>query len=542
MKKILIATIFVGLVITGCKEKFLELYPTTQISDNAAFKTPENAMAVLYGIYDNLTEDRLLGAWVTITNEVRADDAFVPVELNWNFWVESFNYTWLASSTRRGSPSIFWQLFYSVIENCNAAINAELPFAGEEKDAYLGEVKVMRALSYFNLVQMFCMPYTYDSGDSPGIPLYTISDVSQMKGRGKVSEVYELIEQDIADAIAGLPLLGGDAGAGATRFTKCFANGLAARVKMAKGEYSAALPYIEDALEDAPTLNTDIADYIRGTYHKGKESIYNIPFNTDDYGIYWGLSSFYDHPEGYGDVFMTSEILSKYSADDVRKNWFITPLFYNLNDPEVNTYFADYLSELYHFEGYLQDSFDEVTYMTDNSTVLNDDLFYPNNENSWSFIRRGHHSIYGKFPRLDAAPGSDPGSVGLGQPSLMRTSELLLMKAECEARTGTGTPAETLYLVQHRASASAVLSTNTGAALIDEIILERRKELVGEGFRFLDILRLGLPLNRPNIVGPNWSAVMSLSPYDPKMIFPIPESELDSNDMLNNEDQNPGYN
>jgi hypothetical protein len=85
------------------------------------------------------------------------------------------------------------------------------------------------------------------------------------------------------------------------------------------------------------------------------------------------------------------------------------------------------------------------------------------------------------------------------------------------------------------------MSTNTGQALIDEVILERRKELAGEGFRFLDILRLGLPLVRPDITGPNWSAVMSLPAYDPKMIYPIPESEIDANDQITAQDQNPAY-
>lgn len=44
--------------------------------------------------------------------------------------------------------------------------------------------------------------------------------------------------------------------------------------------------------------------------------------------------------------------------------------------------------------------------------------------------------------------------------------------------------------------ASYTLSTNTGQALIDEIMVQRRVELWGEGFRFLDLKRLNLPLDR----------------------------------------------
>ena len=45
-----------GVALSGCKEDFLELYPTTEIDENAAFSTQDNAMAVLYGIYDGITD------------------------------------------------------------------------------------------------------------------------------------------------------------------------------------------------------------------------------------------------------------------------------------------------------------------------------------------------------------------------------------------------------------------------------------------------------------------------------------------------------
>ena len=118
MKKIFILFALAGIFFTGCKEEFLELYPTNQIDENAAFKTPENAMAVLYGIYDNLTDPTLLGSWVPVTNDLRGDDVFIPQALNWNYLIQSFNYTWLASSgaNLRSSPAMNWQYLYAVID------------------------------------------------------------------------------------------------------------------------------------------------------------------------------------------------------------------------------------------------------------------------------------------------------------------------------------------------------------------------------------------------------------------------------------------
>ena len=129
MKKLLIAVVLMGVFLTGCKEEFLELYPTDQIDENAAFSSPQNAMAALYGLYDIVTEPRLLGTWVPVTNDLRGDDVFIAQANNWNYLLQAFNYTWLAStaSTTRSSPAMNWSLFYAVVENCNGAINADLP-------------------------------------------------------------------------------------------------------------------------------------------------------------------------------------------------------------------------------------------------------------------------------------------------------------------------------------------------------------------------------------------------------------------------------
>lgn len=432
-----------------------------------------------------------------------------------------------------------WSLFYAVVENCNGAINADLPFDEDGTAKYLGEVKTIRALAYFNLVQMFCVPYTRDNGASPGVPLYEISDPSQLKGRGTVAEVYELIQKDLSDAI---PALGAPETLG--RIGKVFAQGLMARVKMAMGKYDEALPYINAAIADAPPLSSG-SDLALGVNRIMTETIFAVPFNSDDYGIYWGLTSSYDHPEGYGNAFMTTALLNTYPADDIRRDWFITPLFYNYNDPAVSAHFGTLTQTLYHFEGYHSYSFDEIQSITDASTPVSVSMFWPNNQDSWCFIRPGHVSLYGKFPRLGAVRGSSFGSVGLDMPTLMRTSELYLMKAECEARKPSPNYSgaqDALFAIQSRSSASAVKSASTGATLISEIMMERRRELVGEGFRITDILRLGLPLDRPQIPGPAWSPIKYLEANSPKLIYPIPEIEIDANEFINDGDQNPGYN
>lgn len=535
MKKIFLTMLLATVIFPGCKEDFLELYPTTEIDENAAFSTPQNAQAVLYGIYDVLTQASLLGSWMQIVNEVRGDDGFLAQALNWTWWLPTFQYNHTASDTDTRGPRGFWVRFYSVIENCNAAINADLPYEGVERDKYLSELYMIRALAYYNLVNVYCAPYTKPGGpSSPGIPLYEVSDPGTYMGRGTVQGVYDLILSDLQFARQNSPAQAN--ASSATRFTQCFAYGFSARVALSMGNYDDAYDYAVAAIADAPPLATG-ADYTMGFSDDNEESIYVVPFNSDDYPIYHALTSFYDHPEGYGNVFFTETLFNTYAADDIRKTWFIPSLFYNINDPAVNAFFGDDLYISYHWDGYYSAGRNEVYSFYDDGSYDTDDF-------DFIHYRPGHYSLYAKFPRMNSTPGVSEGSVGLARPTLMRTSEMYLIKAECEARGeggGASVAQQTLLAIQQRAQSSAVLSTNTGEALIDEVLMERRKELAGEGFRMYDILRLGIPLERPDIVGPNWSDVLTLPAYHDKLIWPIPEAELDSNTELTKSDQNPGY-
>ena len=132
-------------------------------------------------------------------------------------------------------------------------------------------------------------------------------------------------------------------------------------------------------------------------------------------------------------------------------------------------------------------------------------------------------------------------SVGNAEKISIRASEMYLIEAECEAELGNYTIAqEALFKTQERAIANAAQSEATGQELIDEILLERRKELFGEGFRWNDIKRKSLNLVRE---GNHW-AKFNFGPTDAdyyRLTFPIPQSEIDANDKISQNEQNTGY-
>jgi hypothetical protein len=118
---------------------------------------------------------------------------------------------------------------------------------------------------------------------------------------------------------------------------------------------------------------------------------------------------------------------------------------------------------------------------------------------------------------------------------VIRYAEVLLNVAEALARTGTTVDARALALVnavRNRSDPNATVVATTQQQLIDAILLERRIELLGEGFRSMDLLRLGLPLpTKPDVNS-------TVGPTDPQYIWPIPNGELLVNKAAV---QNPGY-
>jgi len=123
----------------------------------------------------------------------------------------------------------------------------------------------------------------------------------------------------------------------------------------------------------------------------------------------------------------------------------------------------------------------------------------------------------------------------------MRGAEMYLMEAEALARGGNDSgAASVLYDLVSTRDPGYTLSTNTGQALIDEILVQRRIELWGEGFAWLDMKRNSVALER-DYSGSN-HATFGKDNYAAsanEFLFQLPKRELDNNLEINDADQNP---
>ena len=128
---------------------------------------------------------------------------------------------------------------------------------------------------------------------------------------------------------------------------------------------------------------------------------------------------------------------------------------------------------------------------------------------------------------------------------LLRYADVLLMYAEAVAKGGTataGTAESRLNAVRTRAGIPTV-SGLSGAALMDSIMVERRRELAFEGQRWYDLSRWGImdetfraktafvATYRPGETTPHGTPGGS-------DLFPIPTAQLNTNRQLS---QNPGW-
>ena len=113
---------------------------------------------------------------------------------------------------------------------------------------------------------------------------------------------------------------------------------------------------------------------------------------------------------------------------------------------------------------------------------------------------------------------------------IMRLYEMILIEIEAKARMGDeASAASLLYELQKNRDPNAIKSDNKGEDLIEEILLERRKELYGEiGVEWYDAKRLRKGMTRTG----NHRILLNLIPDDKKFFLKIPQNEIDANENI----------
>ena len=127
-------------------------------------------------------------------------------------------------------------------------------------------------------------------------------------------------------------------------------------------------------------------------------------------------------------------------------------------------------------------------------------------------------------------------SINANDIPLMRVEEMYLIKAEAEAMSGKdGEKTLVDFIKKYRNEKYVVNSSD----IQEEVFLQRRIELWGEGLNWFDLMRLNKGVDRRGAGFPNDNMIFNIAPTDPILLWPIPQAEIQANQALSAADQNP---
>jgi len=455
MKKISYKLVLLSLFsisIFSCKKEFLDTFPTTSVSADDALKSTQNAIAALNGIHRVMyTQYDAQGQAGEGSNNLFRD--YMGEDIVFPLANGSAAYTGLMQwqthrNTNAGDVRYIYRFYYRLISNANILINGidNVPGSAADKNMIKGQALAYRGWCYFQLVQLFGK--RYDASTIPnsqlGVPLLTTNTLIGQK-RATVEEVYTQINKDLDDAIV---LLAGYTRVGTaakSNFNVNVARGIKARVALTQQNWDVAAT-------NAIAARTGFNLMTNTEYLAGFNNINNQEWM-------WGSRQIDDH----------------------------------------NTFFFSYFA-------YISANFNSTVIRTQPRAINN--LLYnaiPNSDirkQCWDLTGAGTPIPPGgaRVPFQNKKFLAQSATSSVGDVPYMRAAEMFLIEAEARARQGRNTDAQNaLFTLLRNRNSSYTLSTNTGTALIDEILLNRRIELWGEGFRFTDLKRLNLPLDRTGI-------------------------------------------
>lgn len=230
---------------TGCNE-FLDIKPEGKVIP----ETLEDFRAVLTTGYNAFPRHKSLAS-------LRADELTLN-EFDDQLVYYRDIYIWKDANPDPATTTFQWGQLYNTIFYTNVVINeasAKVP-ASTEKNQLIGEAHALRALTYFDLINLFGKPYNAaTSGSDKGVPLALEVDLEQNFIPESVANVYNQILFDI-DQAKNLLNQSTQATGLNYRFSKASIFALEARVRLYRNEWQKAL----DAANTALTYKSELAD------------------------------------------------------------------------------------------------------------------------------------------------------------------------------------------------------------------------------------------------------------------------------------------
>lgn len=187
---------FVLLALTGCEKDFLNQQDPNAVSVDTYFKTENDVLLAVNGVYQVLRSGSTVGEGSALYNEERSDNA--GRNDNQSNAGEPFQFNDFSLLPGNTYLRTHWSAMYDGIARCNTLLSHidEVSFTDETlKQRYIAETKFVRALLYFHMVRKF--------GDIP-LSVEEISSKDEADAiayRQPEATVYQQIVADLTDAL-----------------------------------------------------------------------------------------------------------------------------------------------------------------------------------------------------------------------------------------------------------------------------------------------------------------------------------------------------
>jgi hypothetical protein len=480
MKKISLSikvlTIASTLFFTSCSN-LLNVDPRQSIDSATALTSQEALEAAISGVYDRLQALRMYGRDFIALPEALSDNGRATNKSG-RLFPEYLN----QPNAHFGAGT--WQLSYFAINQINLILDnaPKVNMPAATRNNIEGQAHFLRALIYHNLMRV----YAYDPGaivtqnSRGGVPLALTpilsSDQIEKLPRAPIDAVYAQIYKDLDDAIVKLATTPNSRAP--FYATRAAAEALYSRVALYRRDYANVIRFADAALSRGVGTFVSNAQYVASWRTAiNPESIFELQYVTaENLGVNEALQTTYttllelgnrNRTGGFGDLVPTADLLNLMQAEG-----------------------ADVRRQLYELGTAGRGT--------------------PEIECTKFFGKNG-------VPNLDNIP-------------VIRVSEVILNRAEAYAMQRNDALAlADVNRIRNRAGLPSV--NLSGAALLEEILKQRRIELAFEGDRWFTLKRLG----RDIVKAPPATGVPFI---DFRILAPIPVREIQANPNLQ---QNFGY-
>mgnify|MGYP002626419746 CR=1 FL=1 len=390
--------------------------------------------------------------------------------------------------SRDNAPSTHWSYLYNMIANCNIVLSKidALPTQNDDEKELRDNIKG-EALCLKALAYFDLLrlySYPYTMDNGASLGVPIVDKAADINNKPARATVAKVYEEIIADLTEGIGLIGEDFQKG--HLNKWGALALLSRVYLYKGDNANAFKTAQEAIS-------------------GAEGAKYALWTNDESPTAWANDANASNP---GEVLfeivnLTTDSPGKealgYLSGTGYKDYCVTASFYNL--------------------------------MASDSKDVRNKIFKVSSKIAY----------VNKYQPQEGEVAQDANI------PLIRLSEAYLNAAEAAVKNGDNANA-VKYLDPIVKRANPANSVEGETITLERVLLERRKELVGEGHRLYDLMRNNLrvervdetPSSKVTSIPKHYAKDLSFDRTFYKIVLPIPKAEMDANPSLQGQ-QNPGY-